>query len=362
MLVYASVAEPVSSRTSSKVATPATQPPRIRPPLPSKSSPLQSRAGSTESLHSKPSGKKLSSSVGSKPPSSHGKANGVKSKLGRAGRVVTEASPHSAVSRGLPDKRLGVKGSVKQSGVPASSNSLTDKEADSEDKTAPFKSLEPAPYDTEIGAKTVETSASVHIGISFPDVVIHNPESCAVFQVLAHRVRKWKILGRYLGMSDVELDEIESSNHFTTERCLKMLIQWGKKHRGKYSELEASLHNIMREDLIEDLRPHLPPDCSPIEEENKHQLKFLGLSIEGGKPNIPELSKALSQFVRKHRNDNYEILLHFCHTKLHTPIEFFLASSASSGGNACDLTVLEELCFAAWMRSVSVVDLTFEIK
>ena len=70
-----------------------------------------------------------------------------------------------------------------------------------------------------------------------------------------------KIFGRYLGLNNDELNDIESSNHFTTERCLKMLIHWAKKHRKKYSELEASLsiHNIMREDPIEDVRPYIHP-------------------------------------------------------------------------------------------------------
>ena len=354
--------ESVSPRTGSKVAVAL---PKGRSQLQaklSKTSSLQSHAGgSAENLHAKTSARKSLPPSASKPPPSYpNKVNGVRTKVGRVS-TVGAITHTTSMSRGLQR--------AKGSSAGTSASSLTDEDtADSDYRSVPFRSLEPANGSDVTPSCDSERCNDSGVyecdGITFPDAVIQNPDSCTLFPVLAHRVRKWKIFGRYLGLSDSELDIIESSNHFTTERCLKMLVHWGKKHRGKYSELEASLHNIMREDLIEDVRPYLPSgraqQCSPVEEENGHLLKFSGFKVEGGSPNIHKLAATVSEFVKR-SSECSKILLHFSHAKLYRPIVLYLPFSTSSSRD-CDLTVVEELCFAAWMRSASIVDLVFEIK
>ena len=296
----------------------------------------------------------------SKPTSPHlSKANVTRAKVSRAGTAATTRM--TAMSRGLQKP----KGS-KSTAAGTSASSLTDGEATAgASGSMPFKTLEPASgSEFNPPSGTERYGLSVCDGISFPDIVVQNPESCAVLKELAHRIRKWKIFGRYLGLSDDELDGIEQSYHITAERCRKMLTDWVTKCGGKYSELEAGLHNIMREDLIEDVRPYIPTgivqQCSPVEEENGH-LKFSGFLVEGGSPNIRILTKSVSEFVRRNNGDSKIILLRFSHAKLCSPIELYLPLPSGSS-RKCDLTVLEELCFAAWNRSVSVVDFTFEIQ
>jgi hypothetical protein len=353
-------AKPVNPKTTSKGTT-ATPKSRLQTKLPKTSSLPPQTIRSTENLHTKKKTSSLQSST--KPTSPHlSKTSVTRTKVHRAGTAAAAAATHTtAMSRGLQKQ----KGS-KNTSTGTSASSLTDGEAaGSVHGSMPFKTLEPASV-SEFSAPsgTERYGLSVSDASSFPDIAVQNPESCTVLQELAHRIRKWKIFGRYLGVGDDELDNIEQSNHYTTERCLKMLVQWVKKYQGKYSELEAGLHNIMREDLIEDVRQYLPSgiiqQCSPVEEENGH-LKFSGFQVEGGSPNIHILTQSVSEFVRRNNSDCKTILLRFSHTKLHSPIEFYLPMPSGSSKN-CDLTVLEELCFAAWKRSVSVVDLVFEIQ
>lgn len=340
-----------------------TRPPgkgQLQPPA--KSSKLLSSSpcgGSTENLHAKTHTKKPSFST-TKPPLSHlTKTTGIRNKgTSRASQLGTTgtAIPVTSMSRGLK------KGKKASAGTSASS--LLDEDVVDTDKTSvPFKTLEPSNGDVAPQCDTEKCVLDSCI-TTFPDMVIHDPDDSTVFQVLAPRVRKWKIFGRYLGLNDDELNDIESSNHFTTERCLKMLIHWAKKNRRKYSELEASLHNIMREDLIEDVRPHIPSvigqSYSPIEEENGRILK---LKLDSGSLNIQELNSTVSKFLTKNASESDKILIHFSHAKLPTPLTFYIPMSTSSSRNCtCDLTVIQELCFAAWMHAASFVDVTFNIQ
>ena len=311
--------------------------------------------GSAENLHAKTRTKKSSFPTTKPPPSHLTKTTGVRNKVStRAGQLGTTgtAIPPPSMSRGL---KKGKKGSAG-----ASASSLLDEDV-VDTASVPFKTLEPSNGDVAPQCDT-ERCALDSCVTTFPDSVIQDPDDSTVFQVLAPRVRKWKIFGRYLGLNDDELNDIETSNHFTTERCLKMLIHWAKKHMRKYSELEASLHNIMREDLIEDVRPHIPSaigqSYSPIEEENGRTLK---LKLDSGSLNIQEVNNTVSKFVTKNASESDKILIHFSHAKLSMPIVFYIPISTSSSRN-CDLTVIEELCFAALMHAASVVDVTFNIE
>lgn len=277
--------------------------------------------------------------------------NDPKTKLSRNTNLGT-AAPATALSRGLKKHK-----DSKNVLAEPSASSLTDEEVnDKTHESVPaFKSLEPA---------GVSEVSSYKADISFPDSIISNPDTCTMFQVLAHRIRKWKILGRYLGLSDDELDEIEQSNHFTDERCLKMLVHWGRQYSGRYSQLEAGIHNIMREDLVEDIRQYLPQSMSSLsiaqqcsEEENGLTLKFTAFKVNSGTPDIQALTNRLTAFVRRRATPaTNTIVLQFSHEKLH-PLQIYIPYSMQD----CDLNVLKELCFAAWKRNVNIVDLTFEV-
>lgn len=353
--------EPATPKTASRVTATSGKGQSLAQSKSSKASPssLQSyRGGSTENLHAKTRPKKSSISTNKPPPSHLTKSTGVRNKVSsRASQLGTTGTPLPSMSRGLKKGKKGSAGT--------SASSLTDEDVvDTDCTSVPFKTLEPSSGDVAPQCDDTERYVldSCTCMTTFPDTVIRDPDDSTVFQLLANRVRKWKIFGRYLGLSDEELNDIESSNHFTTERCLKMLIHWAKKNRRKYSELEASLHNIMREDLIEDVRPHLPlasgQHYSPIEEENGHILK---LKLDSGSLNIQELNNTLSKFVTKNGGECDKILIHFSHANLSTPLAFYIPMSSSSSKN-CDLTIIQELCFAAWMHAASVVYVTFNIQ
>ena len=339
--------EPASPRLGHKVAK-----------LPTKDQPLGcprhlSRTSTVKDSHVKTSVKK--------PPLTASKPLSRTTK-----KVGSRLEPAPAMSRGLHKGKGGKNGGS----AGTSLSSLTDEEVAGNDyQSMPFKTLEPMASGSEVPCDSEryavlggDDPTSLSDGISFPDSVIHSPENCAMFEALAHRVRKWKIFGRYLGLSDDELDAIERSNHFTTERCLKMLVHWGKNYRGKYSELEAGIHNIMREDLIEDIRQYLPLEvahqCSEADDE--HRLKFPGFKLEGGVPDIQKLAKSVTDLVRRQKDAPDVVWLRFSHEKLCIPLQIYIPLSHTGSTPDCDLTVLEELCFAAWKRSVVTVDLEFE--
>ena len=45
-----------------------------------------------------------------------------------------------------------------------------------------------------------------------------------LFKLISHHIRKWKILGQYLGLDDDILDVTCKEYHFSVERCYKTLI------------------------------------------------------------------------------------------------------------------------------------------
>lgn len=343
-------------RSSAKITTASSSKSQVSPRV-TRKSPLQPPVGISTTSHAKIT-KKLPKKAASEPLSTTASAPRSNLKVSRTSKSI----PTTAMSRGLT-KQKDTKSSPS---IGLSATSLIDKEPhDNIVGSVPFKTLEPnggsqatSPCDTERYSNL--GGVSVDDRISFPDTPIHDPDNSTMFQVLAHRVRKWKIFGRYLGLSDDELDDIERSNHFTTERCLKMLVHWGRMYKGKYAELEASIHNIMREDLIEDVRPFLPlskgEQCS--EEESDTLLKFSGFKLEDGAQSFQKLTKSVTNFVRRNHSNRTLILLRYSHEKLCSPIEIYIPIPPTRD---CDLSVVKELCFAALKRSVATVDLTFEV-
>ena len=369
---HTSFTEQTKPGSGSKATTSSSQVPKTRShlPTPSTKSPLQSRSTSTENLHTKTGGvrtKKATPTAASKQPPPRGPSRS-QVKPSRVAHGSSEAASHTVASRGVRDKKQVSEASRKLPGNRAVE--LTDEETDIEDRSAPFTGLVPSkdtrvdtltpPHDPGlIGADDPEQASaacsqvSLICGSRFPEQSIPNPEDCDMFRALAQRVQKWKMLGRYLGVEDEVLDKIESVNHFANERCLKMLVHWGRRE-GTYRQLETGLHNIMREDLVEDLQCYLPPEPIDLVEKTERLWECRGLDIRSGKINTHELKQRICTFANQDHSSQVKVT--FCHAKLSIPLEFYLPLSST-----CDLTVLEELCFASASRSVTTVDIIVEI-
>lgn len=99
-------------------------------------------------------------------------------------------------------------------------------------------------------------------GIRIPNMVICGGMEDELLETVAMRVNKWKMLGRYLGVDDDSLDEIETQNHFAGERCLKMLkkFQTLSGDEATYVRLAAALKNTMQDSLITDISQFFPQD------------------------------------------------------------------------------------------------------
>ena len=99
-------------------------------------------------------------------------------------------------------------------------------------------------------------------GITIPNVVIYGDKESELLETIAMHVSKWKMLGRYLGIDDDSLDEIEAQNHFVGERCLKVLkkFQTISGDEATYVRLATALKNIMQYSLIADISQFFPKD------------------------------------------------------------------------------------------------------
>ena len=328
----------------------------LLPPEPSNlSSTRNPTRNSPRQLTNKPPSSRLTSKSSSAPTSK-------KELSSVAGAVQTKVPPAATLSS-LPKNKVRK--------LNTSKSSLTDEEVSvgsgpstSQEEAGGSKTISPVGSVT-CGSATVVGPMVMDDIISFPNTVIRDPETCPLLKALAHRIIKWKIFGRYLGLTDQELDNIEQSNHFTSECCLKMLVTWSRKFGGRYSELEAAIHNIMREDLVEDVRPLLPVE--KVEqfsgEERGNTLKFVQFGVDDGSQNFDKLTKCVTRFLRgKCHGENNKIMFQFSHEKLHSPLEIYLPPISSSSSGVCDLTVVQELCFAAQNRRVSTVDIVFEFQ
>ena len=208
-------------------------------------------------------------------------------------------------------------------------------------------------FDDQDEASLAGSNGSSLEETGFPALTIGNSRDSKLFFTLALRVQKWKMLGRYLGVNDANLFEIESKYHFISERCLKMLIQWAETG-GTYCQLEAGLRNIMREDLIDDLRCFVPPEPADLEEVGEGHWKSSGLNINRGKINFSELQQKVAAFANQ--DNHHSVRIEFTHAKLDKPLEFSLPLSCH-----CDLTILEELCLAAHTHTVTAVSLDVKL-
>ena len=181
-----------------------------------------------------------------------------------------------------------------------------------------------------------QTSSLAHHEVVFPPVPITDGE-CKLFDVLSPRVKKWKILGRYLGLEDDILDRIDVENRFSNEKCYKMLDTWKRKFRSDatYRKLQDGLGNIMREDILLDIRQFVPRDHDSEVEEPLHH------TIDVRSDENPNLHTVWEEFQQQKNNGMKKACVSLEYRSddpLHTRPLCFIAPSLD------DLRVLEDLC------------------
>ena len=92
---------------------------------------------------------------------------------------------------------------------------------------------------------------------AFPAKQIHDTK--IIFRALSHKLHNWKMLGRYLLVSDSHLLEI-STGYASNEQAYQMLKKWKRlvaPHDVNYAVLANALHSCMRDDLLCELHEHL---------------------------------------------------------------------------------------------------------
>lgn len=71
---------------------------------------------------------------------------------------------------------------------------------------------------------------------------------------------KWSLLGRYLDVSDEDIEEIKQKYHFDNERCMQMIVKWlgSKELRPTYAKLACALVNVLQYDKVRGLKELIP--------------------------------------------------------------------------------------------------------
>ena len=218
--------------------------------------------------------------------------------------------------------------------------SLTSSETDLEERlTHSPNSLETSGVITDVHEKqrTIDTLE----GLEFTHGQVPEPE---LFKLVASRISKWKILGRYLGLDDGTLDAIYTDNHFSIERCYKMLVAWRTKFRGKatYLELAKGLKNTMREDLLPDLVPYM---VQSSEDGDSNQGESITIPI-GENPDLQTVKEKF--WLRKTSGMNSARITLQYHSRLssHSETLHFILPSLDESS----IKVIEVLCVAANIR------------
>ena len=190
-------------------------------------------------------------------------------------------------------------------------------------------------------------------GIMIPNVVICGDKESELLETIAMRVSKWKMLGRYLGVDDDSLDEIETQNHFVGERCLKMLkkFQTVSDDEATYIRLTTALKNIMQDGLINDISQFFP----------KVQESMSTVSASYAiKPTVKvdkmhtRLSLIREHFEQQKNNGKSKATVHISYpqnvstpTQANPPLCFQLPSL-----HVDSICVIEDVCIAAAVRKV----------
>ena len=195
-------------------------------------------------------------------------------------------------------------------------------------------------------SKTEETLE----GLIFSQEPVPDPQDSQLFKIVAQRINKWKILGRYLGLEDETLEAIQRGNHFTVEQCYKMLVTWqqGLRAEATYLKLAQSLKNIMREDLLPELLLYMVDQSSNGSEsggDGEGERVLIHIAPSGN----PDLQTIKENFLLQRRKGLKAARITLQYPSLinpqKAPLHFILPTLDDSS-----LRVVEELCVAANIR------------
>lgn len=194
-------------------------------------------------------------------------------------------------------------------------------------------------------------------GIQIPNVVISGDEEDELFETIARRVTKWKMLGRYLGLDDEVLNEIEIHNHFVGERCLKMLKRF-KSDSGDgatYVKLAVSLKDTMHDSLVTDISKYFPQYDQPSQAASASGLHFthtIAVTLDF-KEMDDRLNEIKQCFEHQRNNGKQKALLQISYppqlanSRANIPLCFELYPL-----NVDSVRVIEDVCIAAAVRKV----------
>ena len=195
---------------------------------------------------------------------------------------------------------------------------------------------------------TVNRGEETLEGLIFSHEPVPDPQDSQLFKIVAQRINKWKILGRYLGLEDETLEAIHRENHFIVEQCYKMLVTWQQELRAEatYLKLAQSLKNIMREDLLPELLLFMDQRSNESDNggsDGERVLIHIGAS---GNPDLQIIEEKFHLQRRKGLKAAHITLQYpFCINQQKAPLHFILPTLDDSS-----LRVVEELCVAANIR------------
>ena len=195
-------------------------------------------------------------------------------------------------------------------------------------------------------------------GISIPNVMISSDHETEMFETIATHISKWKMLGRYLGLEDEVLDEIEDHNHFTGEKCLKMLMRFKSDvgSQATYVRLATALKDTMNDRLISDISKYFPLRLQSLSSIRTYSIQLTS-DVSTDKM-INQLSGTREDF-RLQRNDGKRkarVQVSYppgcTDSRANDPLCFEL-NLLDTGG----IRVIEDVCIAAAYREVKKLHL-----
>lgn len=121
---------------------------------------------------------------------------------------------------------------------------------------------------------------------------------------------KWSIFGRYLGVSDEDIEDIKETSYFDNERCAKVIVKWleNAELRPTYAKMACALVNTHQYGKVEDLKGLVPPSSYDNEDHfSMHVLKLplnesslaslvaeMGKEREGGRTGVEVAIRSVS--------------------------------------------------------------------
>ena len=276
-------------------------------------------------------------SVAAKPAGRRGQVE-KPSKTPPISRKTTASKPTTAVLK-APTKKTSGQEKV-------ASLTLANEATDPENKLTTQESFQH--HKANPDDHTVSKKEGTLEGLIFSHEPVPDPQDSQLFKIVAQRINKWKILGRYLGLEDEILEAIHRENHFIVEQCYKMLVTWQQEVRADatYLKLAQSLKNIMREDLLPELLLFMDQSSSGSDNGSSEGERVM---IHIGPSGNPDLQIIEEKFHLQRRKGlkaaRITLQYPFCVNQQKAPLHFILPTLDDSS-----LRVVEELCVAANIR------------